>query len=145
MLLHFTEIVELSLKFGQHLSVRCLDRCSDTKQECTTVTTDGVDVTNCVTTNVCPSVLSSSTFCVNHRLADESVPLGADYSFFPRSNLFYKYSHRDCPDAAADSSDAHNNCGSNYDLTRFKVCPSWLNWEPWSNCFKDQSHISYSF
>ena len=25
-------------------------------------------------------------------------------------------------------------CGANFDLTKFELCPSWLTWESWGDC-----------
>ena len=43
-------------------------------------------------------------------------------------------SHRGCPDGAVD----HKDCGKTTELTRFRICPSWLSWNEWTECNQDE-------
>ena len=72
--------------------------------------------------------------CLNHITAAAKA---TEFSFLKNTNHFYKYSHRGCPDGLNDVSD----CGENSQISRFKLCPNWLSWEPWSSCLKDEKVV----
>ena len=74
----------------------------------------------------------------------KSTEVGAQYTFLQNTNYFYKYSHRGCETddsidvATADPKPGPLDCGSLSELSRFKVCPNWLRWAEWSDCYQDE-------
>ena len=55
--------------------------------------------------------------------------LDETFVFLKDTELFYKYSHRGCLGANTEE------CGESKDLTKYEICPNWLQWETWSDCY----------
>ena len=55
------------------------------------------------------------------------------------SDLFYKYRHRHCDPVEDEATGdilrkSTKECGTNFELSEFELCPSWLEWEAWGDC-----------
>ena len=77
--------------------------------------------------------------CLNNEAAANSVE--ETFNYPARSNLFYQYRHRHCEPIWDEDTQTWirtntTECGTNFELSEFDLCPSWLEWETWGNCFQ---------
>ena len=81
----------------------------------------------------CPDILDpekEGDSCLNNANGES---VSNEFTFLKNSDKFYKYSHRGCPDGLFNITD----CGENSEISQFGICPSWLDWDSWSECAQE--------